>query len=267
MSLYLKIFGKLINILLVCLLRAIGNKGMLPNFKDKRDKKSSFGIFFSKYTTLYDELSRFKYQFNQGSFNICVFAAAVMALSEQLGIRLSVRFIVCVAKKLGYITGNGWSYQRAVLKIFKKVGVVSYDKMPDEVQNLSWDEYSDWTPYCEQLLPEAAKLKITGFEKLLSESAILEAVDSGYIVFTASKWYHAMFNPFAPNFFLKMEGRFLGGHAYRITGYRKKGEDFETPQTFGPGYGYNGKAWSQTTIGIKYYDNWICHFNSKPTLI
>jgi hypothetical protein len=261
----MKITWKIFNILFSYYLRIIGGKGMLPNKKDKRDQESDFGLW-KKYKAIHKELSRFKYQFNQNPFNICVFASAVLALSEQIGQRLSIRFTVCVAKKMGYITDNGWSYQRAVLKIFNKVGAVPYEKMPDEVGNLTWEEYSGWTPYCEELLVEATKLKISGYKKLRNENAILEALDNGFIVFTASKWYHAMFNPFAPNFFLKMEGGFAGGHAYRITGYRGSGADFETPQTFGPNYGDNGKAWSETTLGTKYYDNWICHFNDKPTL-
>lgn len=254
-------FWKLLNLFSAPLLKLRGNKGLLPTKHDYRDRQSGFGTF--NYQTKQDELSHFKYQFNQSPFNICSFAATTLAVSEQIGIRLSIKFMVKLAVREGMVTGDGFSYQRACLKLLKQYGAPRYEAMPDEV-NESWEEYSKWTPECDRFLQFT--IKISGYEKLRNESAILEALDKGYVVATASKWYHDMFNPFAPNFFLKMTGFSVGGHAYRITGYRKRGEDFETPQTFGASYGDSGKAWSETTLGLKYYDNWICHFNDKPTL-
>ena len=49
------------------------------------------------------------WRFDQRPFNICVFASGVMGASFQEGERYSVRFAVQLAKKLGYITGNGVS--------------------------------------------------------------------------------------------------------------------------------------------------------------
>ena len=258
-------FWKLLNLFLAPLLKLRGNKGLLPNKPDYRDLESELGLVFSRYTTKQSELSRFKYQYNQAPINICSFAGTTLAVSEQIGERLSIKFMVKLAVREGMVTGDGFSYQRACFKLLKQYGAIPYELMPDEV-NESWEEYSKWTPECEQLLQVAAQYKISSYEKLRNESAILEALDNGYVVATASKWYQDMFNPFAPNFFLKMTGFPVGGHAYRITGYRKNGEDFETPQTFGANYGDSGKAWSETTLGMKYYDNWICQFKGKPTL-
>lgn len=258
-------FWKLLNLLLAPFLKLRGNKGLLPTKPDYRDRISEFGLMFGQYRPVELTLSRFKYQFDQAEFNICSFAATTLALSEQIGVRLSVKFMVKLAVREGMVTGNGFSYQRACLKLLKQYGAIPYELMPDEV-NGDWEEYSKWTPECNTLLETAKKYRISSYEKLRSESAILEALDNGYVVATASKWYQDMFNPFAPNFFLKMTGFPVGGHAYRITGYRGHGADFETPQTFSAQYGDSGKAWSETTLGMKYYDNWICQFNGKPTL-
>lgn len=254
---------KFLNTIYAPLLKSFGNKGLLPTRFDGRDLFASFGVSLWEYRTKSNELSRFKYQFDQAEFNICTFASTVLGLSEQIGIRLSVKFMVKLAVREGMVTGNGFSYQRAPLKLLKKYGAVKYEQMPDEV-NGDWEEYSKWTSECDELLKNTTK--ITAYEKLRSEGAILEALDRGYVVMTASKWYQDMFNPFAPNFFLKMTGWYIGGHAYRITGYRGNGADFETPQTFSAQYGDSGKAWSESTLGMKYYDNWICQFNDKPTL-
>lgn len=256
---------KLLNQLIAPLLKLRGNKGLLPTKKDKRDRESIFGSVFGEYRPLKLELSRFKYQFNQTPFNICSFAATTLAVSEQIGVRLSIKFMVKLAVREGMVTGDGFSYQRACLKLLKAYGAVPYELMPDEV-NESWEEYCKWNPECDKLLAFAHQYKITSYEKLRNEGAILEALDNGYVVATASKWYTDMFDPFSPNFFLKMTGYPVGGHAYRITGYRGHGADFETPQTFGANYGDSGRAWSETTLGMKYYDNWICQFNGKPTL-
>lgn len=257
---------KVINILLTFLLKALGNKGMLPTKKDIRDRVTSYS---GSYIPRYPQRSSFQYQFNQNPFNICVFASSILALSEQIGVRLSVRFMVALAQREGYITGDGFSYQRAALKILKKYGAVRYEDCPDETHGLTYEEYSQWKPEYDILLEKAQEFRITEYQKLKNELEIIRAIDEGYVPTTASKWYRGMLNPFAPDFYLKTEGKTIGGHAYRTTWYRVNpysdtDHDLENPQTFGAMYGDQGKAWSETLFGNNYYDNWICLFNGNP---
>lgn len=268
----IEFYWKAKNVVQTPVLKVMGNRGLLPTKYDPRDHISDLGLSWFTYTPKQKQLSHFKFQFNQNPFNICSFAAGILALSDQMGIRLSVRFAVALAVKLGYVTGDGFSWQRAILDIMHNYGAVLYTLVPDEINGMNFEEYSKWLPEYDKILAEEApKIKI-GYKKLSSERGILEALDNGFVVITASKWYQDMFNPFAPNFFLKMTGFPIGGHAYRITGYREsleeKGDwDLETPQTFGESFGDKGKAWSATTIGLKYYNNWYCHFNGKPIMI
>ena len=107
------------------------------------------------------------------------------------------------------------------------------------------------------------------YQKLKNELEIIRAIDDGFVPTTASKWYRGMLNPFAPDFYLKTEGKTIGGHAYRTTWYRVNpysdtDHDLENPQTFGAMYGDQGRAWSETLFGNNYYDNWICLFNGNP---
>jgi len=61
------------------------------------------------------------------------------------------KFLVKVGRKLGYISGNGFSYLKAPLKIVTKYGRLPYELMPDETDGQSWEEYSKWDVTTEQL--------------------------------------------------------------------------------------------------------------------
>lgn len=252
-------------------LRTIGNPGLLTPFEDDRDHISKFGFGIQKkYDILYPNLDIFRYQFNQDHFNICTFAAAVKAVSEQLSINLSVRFYVCVGKRWGRISGNGFCDQRTVLEILTKIGIVTYEEMPDEIGDLSWSQYSAWNTKCEMLyLNNPENRRFTGYEKLISEAAIDEAHDNGFVVVLASKWYEAMNQPNKVWFYLlRFIGAYIGGHQYRSTGRRMRGEhkDYSVPQTFGKYYGKDGCAWVETLFGKQFYSNYIVHYNDSPLL-
>lgn len=242
----------------------MGNKGLLPTKKDKRDLESSLGGSFM-YKPKMNERSFFTYQFTQRD-NICTAAGAALAISEQTGIRWSVKALMRMMVKEGMVTGNGFSYQRAPLKIITKYGLIPYHLMPDE-NDRGWEDYSKWDEETARLYRDIApKYKFTEYKKLSNEVAVLEALDSSYVPITASSWYSGMNRPEPSNYFLDFVGGYVGGHQYRITGYRRQGADFETPQSFGENYGDHGKAWSKTVFGKGYFDNWILEYNGTPTL-
>jgi len=248
-----KYYWKVRNAVHVIILMRSGNMGLLPTRKDPKDRIAHFGGF---YRTAQDALSYFKYQYKQAD-NICTAASAVMAVSEQTGIRWSVKAVMAKMVKDGQVNGNGFSHQRAPLDVMVNAGLVPYEDCPDE-NDKGWADFSKWTPEMERLFAEVApKYKMHQYKTLKTEGDILSALDLDYVPIVASDWYSGMNRPQPASFLLRFVGSYVGGHAFRSTGYRGSGEDFETPQTFGQAYGLNGKAWSKTLIGKGYYQNFI----------
>lgn len=261
-----KIYWKSLNTLLTPILRLIGNKGLLPHRKDPRDRIARFGGVFD-YKRKHKVLDYFAYTYRQIN-NICVFASGILAVSEQTGIRWSIRFAVKLAKKLGYISGNGFSSQRALLKIVTKYGLVPYEDCPDEDMN-NWREYSRWTAHDQVLLDNIApKYKFEEYRKLTNDGAVDEALDNNYRPVTANAWYSDMNRPRGPLFLLKALGRYIGGHAFRLIGYVLRGFDYhkKTKQTFGDNYGENGCAYLESSFAKGYFETYIFENNQKPML-
>ena len=261
-----KIYWKSLNAILAPVLRLWGNKGLLPHRKDKRDRIARFGGSFY-YKTKQKTLEFFAHQYHQIN-NICVFASGILGLSEQTGIRWSVRFAVKLARKLGYTSGNGFSSQRALLKIVTKYGLVPYEDCPDEDMS-NWNEYSKWTERDQFLLDNIAPLyKFEEYTKLTNEGAVLEALDNGYRPVTANGWYSDMNNPKHPFYVLKALGRYIGGHAFRLIGYRARGIDIDeiVMNTFGENYGDKGKAYIETSFAKGYFETYIFENNQSPML-
>jgi len=262
MRLYRKLYHKLKNTLLALWWGKKANAGCLPHLEDKRDHIASLGAL-GLYKTQQETLSYFRYQFEQQD-NICVYASGVLGLSEQTGVRFSIKFAVKLAKKLGYIKGNGWSYLRAFHKIATKHGLIPYELMPDD-KNEGWAEYSKWTPECDKLLADVApKFKFTEYKQLRTESAVLEAIDQGFVPLTASNWFNE--RPQGPKFLLKLLGNFVGGHAWRSPGYRAWGEDNQVPNTFGESWGDKGKAWIETLFQKNMHAVYIVSYKDNPSL-
>lgn len=196
-------------------------------------------------------------RFDQKYLNICVFASRVQGFSMQEGIRFSVRWDVKLARKLGMTTRDGWSYLRAENDIGVKYGRLPYEYMPDEIGNMNWQQYSTWTQEDEDLLEIAAQFKTPEYKRVVSKEQAIQALEAGYCLFTAGKWYDSMFAPQPPSYLLLQGGRYAGGHAYIATGYRGFGDDFENPQTYGTDYGDKGVAWIDNIIGQGQYDIYI----------
>lgn len=220
--------------------------GLLHHKKDFRDDMHTYesegdGDTFGASNV--EKFSRLKFFFDQKFFNICVFASGVLGFSEQCGLRFSVRWAVKVARKNGWLTGNGWSYLRAMGKVATKVGFLPIRFMPDDVTVNNWNEYSEWTERDEELLKLAEKYKVKNYKWIKSREALLDAIQNGYVALTAGKWFSAMNVLTAPGYLLKYLGRYIGGHAYRLTGWSHFTDYIEAPQTFGKNYGNNSKAW------------------------
>lgn len=239
--------------------------GLLRERKDNRDFKG-IGGFLDRFgaTTEIKEVNWIKdnYWFNQNPFNCCVFAAFTILMSHQSGIRFSVRWLVKLARREGYISGNGWSFLKAALKCANKYGLLPYELMPDEIvrpwegRGANWEEYSKWTAEDEQFLTEALKYKISEYRSV-SKSEVLKLLPAGYLVFTAVDWYSEMNNVTPPLYLLEQRGQKIGGHAIDIAGWKEYSKRFINPQTFGRQFGENGVAYFSDLWGVGKFSTYV----------
>jgi hypothetical protein len=232
--------------------------GCLAQREDKRDL-GVFGLFENKPKYTAFSMSVPKWVYNQNPFNDCVFASGAIGGSLQEGMRFSTKFDVKVARHLGQITGNGFSYLRAPRDNHVKIGRLPYHLMPDEVNGQSWEEFSKWdvTP---ELLAEARKWRIPSYRRITSVGQAIDALEHGYVLFTANKWYSAMNRPQAPHYYLTIAGNYIGGHAWPVAGHRSpnlKTKDYISHQSFGPNYGLNGIARIKSLFDSNMFDIYI----------
>lgn len=61
-------------------------------------------------------------------------------------------------------------------------------------------------------------------------------------VVMGTNWYEGMSNPSFLNY-LKPTGDVIGGHAYMIFGYSSSRDAFRMQNSWGSGFGWNGRAW------------------------
>lgn len=219
----------------------LGGNGALKHRKDKRDY--IFDEFGSVIKSGIDLTFNNNWVFDQKKLNICVFAQQAIGDSHQEGVRFSVKFYVKLAKKLGYINGNGFSFLRASLKIATKYGRLPYEYMPDEVDE-SWEDYSKYD-ITDEHLRIAKKYKAPAYRLVKDFNGAVSALNNGLVLHTANKWYKKMNKPVPDKFRLEVGGSYIGGHAWCVTGYNVQKsvfEDFDVLQSFGKSYGNNGYA-------------------------
>lgn len=242
-----KIYWKIRNLIeyLVILYSQTDNTGVFSHREDNRDKEYVMtGVELAR-----DFLPPINYWFDQEALNICVFASRIMGMSQQEGIRFSVRFWVKLAKKLGMITGNGFSYLRAGNELAYKYGALPYELMPDEINGMSWPEYSDWIPADDKLLEIAKNFKVSAYWRIKNTRQAMDAVRAGFKLFTGSTWFSKDFVPDPPLYRLTHTGQKVGAHAYYGDGDRNYCDDVRTPGTFGFEFGDTGVAWIDNLFG------------------
>ena len=227
--------------------------GLLHHKKDSRDRKflGKKDSFIGVGTSIDDkDFSLAKNQFDQNPFTMCVFAAGTKGSSDQDGIKYSVRWSVKVARHLGYTSGQGYSYLRGFLKVATQVGLLPYRLMPDEVNGMSWNEYSKWTAEDEKLLKTALNYRLKEYKSVNNRKDLMLALKNGYAPFTGGKWFSEMNRPQSPGYLLQYLGRYVGGHSYRYTGWSYSGQYMESLNTFGENYGLEGKMWLSNPFKI-----------------
>lgn len=246
--------------------RLTGNPGLLFNDDPRDHIDEDFGVSMGGYKPKYSSLSYFQYQYDQAPNNTCTQVATALALSEQMSVRFAIDPITKLLVKQGKISQNGFCSQQPPMGVAVNDGLIPYHLLPD-VEHEPWSSKKKWTASVEKAYAETSPLfKMTRYKRLRNEQAVLEALDAGFVPIVASKWHSAMNRPLPPNFFLLFNGYVIGGHQYRITGYRKDGADFENGQSFGERYGDHGKSYNETLFGSGYYAVYIVEYNGSPFL-
>lgn len=179
--------------------------------------------------------------YNQNPFNTCVFVSRTKGKACQDGIEWSVVWDLAVARKMGWIEGDGWSHLRAENNIGVKIGRQPVWVVPDVWKGESFEELTRWKPEYDILLGTA--IKVPKYMRIWSENEAIEALEKRYALFTGLNWYKAMFNPLKPKYLLVEKGGYVGGHAASFIGHRENGEEKLHLGTYGKSFGDEGKAW------------------------
>ncbi len=242
MNIFNKAYWEIVNNVVLLKNRGIVNAGLFPHRTDPQDWP-----FLGANRTYFADINIATklWVFDQEEFNCCVFAAGVMAVSYQEGKRFSVKFAVKVAMYRGWIKGNGWSYLRAVLKVWEEYGGLDYADMPDEVGDQSFEEYSKWDVTAEQL--EKAKKNCVNYRIIKNEAEAREAIRGGYCVLSGGDWWSEMNDPKGPDFYLEQKGYVITAHMTVLTGCDDKG--WINTQTFGKDFADQGKARFRSIVG------------------
>ncbi len=228
--------------------------GLLPHREDSRDfGYNGDGSKDVNYDPANDPVGS-QWRFLQMPFNCCVFASAVMAASWQNGVRFSVRWMVKLAKREGYISGNGFSFLRAPKKLARKYGHLPAHYMPDTIGSRTWREYSAWTSEDEELLEVAKQFRIKEYQKINRTSEAKKALKQGFCLCTGSKWYSAM-NYLRGFKALVARGSYIGGHAYADTSHENN--YFVTTNSFGRDWGRDGQAIDLGLFEAQDYSSYI----------
>ncbi len=255
-------------------MRVLGLGTGLLYKQDDRDKfEDKFGIFGGS-KPKYESLSHFRYQYEQRPNNTCTQCGVILALSEQMSVRWAIDPVTKLLVKQGLIRDNGFCAQHPPMgavtynpeKPDRLCGLIPNHLLPDG-KNLPWSQLKQWTSQVQRAYEDIApEYYMTGYKRLMSEQAVIEAMEAGFVPIIASKWHSEMNRPFGPNFFLQFRGYVVGGHQYRLTGYRKSGSDFENGQSFGENYGLKGRSYNETVFGSGYYEVWIMEHNGSPLI-
>lgn len=234
-----------------------GGLGLLSS--REKPEMGVFGLFEKKpkYTSYTRSVPKWVY--DQQYFNICTQVMGAIGFSLQEGMRFSVKYVTKRMKKDGKISGNGFSYIRAPLETITKYGILPYSSLPDDINGQQWPEFSKWDITPEQEA-EATQYKSPSFRRIRNESEAIEAIENGYVLLTANKWYKGMNSPRSPHYYLLSSGGVIGGHAWPSPGFRAPNMeilDWTSHQSFGRKYGLNGMARIKSLFSGGMYEVYI----------
>lgn len=235
--------------------------GLNPTPKDTRDFQTGifnwFGYTPQKTRHIIPTIS-IK---DQDELNTCQWHATIAQKEVDEKCRLSVRQMVSKGRRMGLVSGNGFSNLRSGQKVLQDWGAVE-EGITKETAD-SWEEYSGLNSdlYTER----ASKHKISSFWSVSSRNDLLKLLDMNKPVTTGMLWYtgYNQGGGFkAPWLITGPDGFKIGGHAFLIVGYdmNYKGRKVYIIQnSYGSGWGDNGKFYVDMnyldSVNYGYYTN------------
>lgn len=217
--------------------------GMPPHPEDARDFKYSALVGLAgPYKPLHDVLDipglSVKAQY---PFNTCVWNSYVSQREDDQKVRLTPRSIVAYARKMGYLTGNGFAYLRDSQKAGIEFGIADESSMTE--QQLDWDTYSSANILTPSVVQNALTHRAQSYFLADNKDAFFHALDQGRTIQCVLDWYskYNMSGGFqAPWILPWKQGVNVGGHSMKLRGYDLVKGLLKFQNSFGLNWGDGG---------------------------
>lgn len=230
--------------------------GYLPLPKDERDFKLGHIFGGEEYKPQNQEVHIQTLSVkDQKLFNTCVFNSATVCKEVDEGVILSVRSLVAYAKRMGYLSGNGYSDLRSAQKALCNWGIEEEKDCPDG----SFSERNDFAGYTNISLDQtkAAVHKTKTFWSISTKSDILKLLDQKRPLHFALPWYSG-YNQSGgfcfPWLITNILGWFVGGHALACVGYSQNYNGrfvVEIQNSYSSLWGSKGKFYVDIDLFVK----------------
>jgi len=237
------------------LLAGSPNLGLEPLPKDNRDLKVGFWFGTKKYEPKRISWKLPRTRVFRQRFNCCGWYGSTTGKEMDEGINLSPRSLVIAAKRVKYLSKDGYSNLRNNELAVKDFGIAEERLLKDG--DGKWNEFSSPRHLTPEILINAKEHRSASFWRVDTLEELYKALDDGRPVKFGMDWYRG-FNRSggfkAPYLISGPSGRFAGGHAPILTGYErnyfgKKVVEFKN--SFGDWWGDKGYAYIEEEYLLK----------------
>jgi hypothetical protein len=191
--------------------------GLLPTPPDKRDFQT--GIFrWLGYQAKHPRHEIPTLSVRTQLFNTCQWAATTVQKEPDEKEYLNIRLLVARGRKLGLVSGDGFSNLRSGQKVLQDWGIPPRTAITEDASH--WELYSGVNT--DLYTDRASQHKTSSFWSVSSRNDLLKLLDENRIITTGLMWYTG-FNQgggfSSPWIISKPVGYQVGGHAFVIIGY------------------------------------------------
>lgn len=185
---------------------------------------------------------------NQNPLNTCVWNSLTVQKEVAEKTRLSVPYIVSVAKSKGRVTGNGIASLRDAQQTLIESGICEESLLPDN--KTDWAVYSSANNITMERAGNASLHKASRYFIVRTQAEMMKAIDDGLVVQTGMMWKTGYRAPSAPFILNIGSGTNIMGHAFDLVGYDTLKAVWIFQNSFGPLWGDKGdfyvrfKDWS-----------------------